>query len=59
MSNLGIGKIRGLQQISTPEGAFVISAIDHRGSLQSAIEKELGVTETNIFDWETLTFKEK
>jgi len=42
MSNLSIGKIRGLQQISTADGIFVICAIDHRGSLQSAIEKELG-----------------
>ena len=42
MSNLSIGKIRGLQQISTTGGVLVICAIDHRGSLQSAIEKELG-----------------
>ncbi len=42
MSNLSIGKIRGLQQISTTDGVFVICALDHRGSLQSAIEKELG-----------------
>ncbi len=53
MSNLGIGKIRGLQQISTPEGAFVISAIDHRGSLQSAIEKELGkqIGYSDMVEW--------
>lgn len=42
MNNPSIGKIRGLQQISTTGGIFVICAIDHRGSLQSAIEKELG-----------------
>ena len=42
MNSPGIGKIRGLQQISTPGGAFVMCAIDHRGSLRAAIEKELG-----------------
>lgn len=41
MHNLSIGKIRGLQQISTAGGLFVICAIDHRGSLQSVLEKEL------------------
>lgn len=40
MSKLSIGKIRGLQQISTADGAFVICALDHRGSLQDMIEKE-------------------
>jgi len=40
MTRLGIGKIRGLQQISTPEGIFIICAMDHRGSLKSMIEKE-------------------
>ena len=37
---LSIGKIRGLQQISTPEGIFIICAMDHRGSLKEMIEKE-------------------
>jgi tagatose 1,6-diphosphate aldolase len=40
MARLGIGKIRGLQQISTPEGIFIICAMDHRGSLEAMIEKE-------------------
>jgi len=40
MTRLGIGKIRGLQQISTPEGIFIICAMDHRGSLKAMIEKE-------------------
>ena len=40
MHNLSIGKIRGLQQISTTEGIFIICAMDHRGSLQEMIEKE-------------------
>ena len=41
MNSPSIGKIRGLQQISTGRGIFVICAIDHRGSLRSALEKEL------------------
>jgi tagatose 1,6-diphosphate aldolase len=36
----GIGKIRGLQQISTKDGIFVMCAMDHRGSLKAMIEKE-------------------
>jgi tagatose 1,6-diphosphate aldolase len=40
MTRLGIGKIRGLQQISTPKGIFIICAMDHRGSLKAMIEKE-------------------
>jgi len=40
MSKLEIGKIRGLQQISTSEGIFIICAMDHRGSLKTMIEKE-------------------
>ena len=42
MNDLGIGKIRGLQQISTAEGVFAICAIDHRGSLKAIIEREWG-----------------
>jgi tagatose 1,6-diphosphate aldolase len=40
MVRLDIGKIRGLQQISTPEGIFIICAMDHRGSLKTMIERE-------------------
>ena len=40
MKKLSIGKIRGLQQISTVVGIFVICAMDHRGSLRAMIEKE-------------------
>lgn len=40
MNRLSIGKIRGLQQISTAEGIFVICAMDHRGSLRAMIEEE-------------------
>ncbi|MBM3175013.1 MAG: DUF2090 domain-containing protein [Chloroflexi bacterium] len=40
MTRLSIGKIRGLQQLSTAGGIFIICAMDHRGSLQDMIEKE-------------------
>lgn len=34
MSNLTLGKLRGIQQIANQEGIFTILAMDHRGSLQ-------------------------
>ena len=40
MRKLSIGKIRGLQQITTPDGIFTICAMDHRGSLRSMIDEE-------------------
>ena len=40
MRKLSIGKIRGIQQIATPDGIFTICAMDHRGSLRSMIDKE-------------------
>jgi tagatose 1,6-diphosphate aldolase len=40
MAKLNIGKIRGLQQIATTDGIFIMTAIDHRGSLEAMIEKE-------------------
>jgi len=40
MGNLSIGKIRGLQQIATSDGIFLMCAMDHRGSLQNMIETE-------------------
>ncbi len=39
MRKLSIGKIRGLQQISNSAGIFVMSAMDHRGSLKKMIDK--------------------
>jgi len=39
MNKLSVGKIRGLQQISTAEGIFTICAMDHRGSLRTMIEQ--------------------
>lgn len=40
MKKLTIGKIRGLQQIASPDGIFIMCAMDHRGSLRSMIDEE-------------------
>ncbi len=40
MKNLSIGKIRGLQQITNPDGIFTMCAMDHRGSLRNMINEE-------------------
>ena len=37
MPTLTIGKIRGLQQCSTPEGAIAVLALDHRGNLRQML----------------------
>jgi len=34
---LTYGKLRGLQEIANPHGLFTITALDHRGSLQKAL----------------------
>lgn len=38
--NLTIGKVRGLQQISTSDGIFVICAMDHRESFRTMLHEE-------------------
>lgn len=40
MKRLSAGKIRGLQQIATPDGIFTMCAMDHRESLRSMIDKK-------------------
>ncbi len=40
MKRLSIGKVRGLQQIASPDGIFTICAMDHRGSLRGMIAGE-------------------
>ena len=50
MRKLTIGKIRGLQQMSTAEGFFTISAIDHRGSLMAMINNE----NPDVVDYRTM-----
>lgn len=37
MASLSIGKIRSLQQCSTPEGAIAVLALDHRGNLRQML----------------------
>jgi len=37
MAELSIGKIRGLQQCSTHEGAIAVLALDHRGNLRQML----------------------
>jgi tagatose 1,6-diphosphate aldolase len=37
---LTVGKVRGLQQISDPEGILAICAMDHRGSLQRLLDPQ-------------------
>lgn len=39
MKHLSIGKLRGLQQCSTPNGAISILALDHRNNLRQALTK--------------------
>jgi len=40
MRTLSIGKIRGLQQCSTPRGAISVLALDHRNNLRTAINSD-------------------
>ncbi len=39
MKKISIGKIRGLQQISSSDGIFMICAMDHRDSMKQMIEE--------------------
>jgi|YNPNPStandDraft_1061719.scaffolds.fasta_scaffold20082_2 tagatose-1,6-bisphosphate aldolase len=43
MNAITVGRIRGLQQITTPEGIMIILALDHRGSLA----RMLGISEAD------------
>jgi tagatose 1,6-diphosphate aldolase len=45
MKILSIGKLRGLQQIASPDGIFTMCAMDHRSSLRRIIEE--GTEEVN------------
>ncbi len=40
MKKITVGKLRGLQQITSPNGIFTICAMDHRGSLQRMINRK-------------------
>lgn len=37
---LTVGKLRGLQQISTPEGFILLAAMDHRGALKRLLNSQ-------------------
>ena len=37
MTNISIGKLRGLQQLADSKGMMTICAIDHRGALKRAL----------------------
>lgn len=53
---LSIGKLRGLQQCSTNNGAFAILALDHRNNLRAALRPE--APETVTFE-EMVAFKQE
>ena len=39
MKRLSVGKLRGLQQIASPDGILTICAMDHRGSFRNMINQ--------------------
>lgn len=47
MKTLSIGKLRGLQQCSTPGGAIAVMALDHRNNLRNALNPEAPETVTS------------
>jgi tagatose 1,6-diphosphate aldolase len=59
MASLSIGKIRGLQEISSPEGLITVLALDHRGTLIKAMG--LKENEPNVYnlvrDFKFMTIK--
>ena len=40
MTTLSIGKLRGIQQCTTPHGSFTCLALDHRQNLRKAMHPE-------------------
>lgn len=40
MGKISIGKIRGLQQIASPDGIFTMCAMDHRDSMRTMIDED-------------------
>ncbi|WP_324715719.1 tagatose 1,6-diphosphate aldolase [Carboxydochorda subterranea] len=40
MMSLSVGKLRGLQQISTPDGFILLAAMDHRGGLRKLLRPD-------------------
>jgi len=56
MTTLSIGKIRGLQQCSTPQGALAVLALDHRNNLRQALRPD---APDSVTDEEMVTFKQE
>ncbi len=59
MKSLSIGKIRGLQEISSPQGLITVLALDHRGTLIKAMglnEKDTDVYQ-QVRDFKFLTIR--
>jgi len=48
MKNISIGKLRGLQQIAGPDGILTICAMDHRGSMERMLGRE--IPQTAMYD---------
>lgn len=46
MDTISIGKLRGLQQLADPRGILAMCAVDHRGSLQRALETTMSCAVT-------------
>lgn len=43
---MSIGKLRGLQQIATANGLFIICALDHRGSMRNLLKEKANIDAT-------------
>jgi len=56
MPNLSIGKLRGLQQCATAQGALVVFALDHRGNLRRALRPD---APESVSPAELITFKQQ
>jgi tagatose 1,6-diphosphate aldolase len=51
MTTLTLGKMRGLQQLANEQGIFTITALDHRGSLESTLRQTFG---GDTLEWATV-----
>src|SRR5437016_476183 len=56
MTTLSLGKFRGLQQCSTPQGALAVLALDHRNNLRQALRPE---APDSVTDEEMVAFKQQ
>jgi tagatose 1,6-diphosphate aldolase len=56
VKTISLGKIRGLQQCSTAEGAIAVLALDHRNNLRNALNPQ---SPTNVPDSDLIQFKQQ